>query len=210
MKAYRQLTAAVLLFGSIWGEAVAAELPGQYFRLLEVGITQIEKRLASDPSGDLQALEARGHGWRLFPHVVLVAAVLYAKPDSSNHRYKDPKMLSLAMTVGDLLANESERGSFAARLNSDRDTYMWLEAYRLLEPDLGEDRQKQWQRELERNVAELEAESAQRTNFPGYQSPFIGTSPNHLSLWASTVYLAGRVFGNQKWERLGTSIMHRF
>ncbi len=190
--------------------ATGTELPGAYFPLLEAGIKQVEQRLAETPSADLQELEAGGHSRHLFPHVILAAAVLYAKPNSSNHYYRDPKTLALALKIGDLLASENERGRFEERLNSDRDVYMWLDAYRLLLPDLGEDRQKRWRRELEKNITILAAESEQRAEFPGYQSPFIGTSPNHLSLWASTVYLAGKVFGNRSWEELGGRIMHRF
>lgn len=188
----------------------AADLPGQYFRLLQAGLAQVEQRLAAEPSSDLKTLEARGDGWRHFPHTVLVAAVLYVKPDPSNPRYQDPKTLALAIKIGDLLAAESEQGSFQARLNSHRDAYMWLEAYRVLQPKLGGQRRARWRHELERNIAELAADSAERIGFPGYQSPFIGTSPNHLSLWASTVYLAGLVFGNQEWQRTGARVMHRF
>jgi len=114
------------------------------------------------------------------------------------------------MKIGDLLASEGERGSFQARLNSDRDAYMWLEAYRVLVGNLGAERRARWRRELERSIAELAADSAERADFPGYQSPFIGTSPNHLSLWASTVYLAGIVFRNQECQRTGARVMHRF
>jgi hypothetical protein len=56
----------------------------------------------------------------------------------------------------------------------------------------------------------LAAEVAKRQDYPWYQSPFIGTSPNHYSLWSSTLHLGGRVFGNQEWEDLGARIMHRF
>src|SRR5215510_4484053 len=155
----------------------AAELPGQYFGLLEAGVAQVEQRLAAEPSSDLNALEARGDGWRLFPHTLLAAAVLYVKPDPSNHRYQDAKALALAIKIGDLLATESEHGSFQTRLNSDRDAYMWLEAYRVLQPKLGSERSTRWRRELERNIVGLAADSAARIDFPGYQSPFIGTSP---------------------------------
>jgi hypothetical protein len=186
------------------------ELPGQYFRLLDAGVTQVAQRLTADSTASLKALEAKGDGWRLFPHTVLAAAVLYAKPDAANSRYRNRATLALAMQIGDLLAGESEHGGFQARLNSDRDAYMWLEAYRVLEHQLGDERRARWRRELERNIAELAADSAERAHFPGYQSPFIGTSPNHLSLWASTVYLAGRIFDNKEWERIGASVMHRF
>src|SRR5262249_26066586 len=137
-------------------------------------------------------------------------AVLYTKPDPSNRLYQDPGMLSLSMKIGDLLAAESERDRYEGRLNSDRDTYMWLEAYRLLEQQLGAERRKRWKQALEANIKTLAADSAERLDFPGFQSPFIGTSPNHLSLWASTVYLGGRVFGNRQWEELGARVMHRF
>ena len=200
----------LLVYGFAARSIAAAELPGQYFHLLEAGIAQVEQRLAAKPSIGLKALEVRGDGWRLFPHTVLAAAVLYVKSDPSNHRYQDPKTLALATKIGDLLAAESERGSFQARLNSDRDAYMWLEAYRVLEPKLGSERRARWRHELEKNIAELAADSAERSDFPGYQSPFIGTSPNHLSLWASTVYLAGLMFGNEQWQRTGALVMHRF
>lgn len=205
-----RVTLASLLVFAAASSAAPAELPGKYFRLMESGIAQVEQRLAAQPSLDLKALEVGGDGWSLFPHIILVAAVLYVKADPSNHSYKDPRMLALANRVGDVLAGESERGSFAARLNDERDTYMWLEAYRLLEQDLGEERRRRWRRELERNVAGLASDVRQRLDFPGYQSPFIGTSPNHLALWASTVYLAGRVFGNREWMDLGSRVMHRF
>jgi hypothetical protein len=63
---------------------------------------------------------------------------------------------------------------------------------------------------LEKNVVELASDVAARKDFPGYQSPYVGTSPNHYALWASTVFLAGRVFSNREWKALGAAVMHRF
>ncbi len=187
----------------------AAELPGKYFHLMEAAIGAIEQPLTSDPLPSLKSLETRP-GWRHFPSALLVAAVLYARQHPANPRYGDARMLSLALRIGDLLARENEQGNFTARLDHHRDTYMWLEAYRLLERELGEPRRMRWRRQIESNVAELAQATAQRQDRPAYQSPFLGTSPNHFSLWASTVYLAGRVFGNKEWERLGGRVMHRF
>ena len=191
-------------------EAKALDLPGAYFRIMQVGIKQVQEQLTGGGAADLQTLESGDQRHRLFPHLILVAAVLYIKSDPSNPLYQDPKMLSLSIKIGDLLAAENERGGYEKRLNSDRDTYMWLEAYRLLEKQLGTERRRRWRQALEANIAILAADSAEREDFPGFQSPFIGTSPNHLSLWASTVYLAGRVFGNTDWEKLGARVMHRF
>ena len=185
-------------------------LPDHYFRLLEAGADRIEKHLAAQPRADLQTLEARDESWRLLSHAALVGAVLYAKHDPANRSYQRPQMLSLATRIGDLLADQSEREQFEARLNSDRDVYVWLEAYRLLKAKLGKTRERRWRRELEKNIAELASDVAARKDFPGYQSPYIGTSPNHFALWASTIYLAGRVFAKREWETLGASVMHRF
>ncbi len=185
-------------------------LPDRYFRLLDSGVERVQKRLAAHPSADLSTLEEGDDSWRMISHAVLVAAVLYAKKDSANHRYHQPAMLSLAVRVGDLLAKESEESHFEKRLNNDRDVYMWLEAFRLIQHQLGEARRKRWKLELERSLSELAKDIADRQDFPGYQSPFIGTSPNHFALWASTLSLGGRVFANQNWEALGDRVMHRF
>ncbi len=173
----------------------AVKLPDQYNRLLEAGLAPVEKHLAAEPAADLQTLEARP-GWRHFPSAILAAAVL--------------RRAELGTRIGDLLARESESGAYQARLDHHRDTYLWLEAYRLLEPKLDEPRRARWRRELERNIAGLAAECALRQDFPWYNSPYIRTSPNHFSLWASTVYLAGRVFSNREWETLGARVLHRF
>src|SRR5262245_19892004 len=195
--------------GTVRARVQTVTLPDQYFRLLEAGAERIERHLAAQPTADLPTLESRDESWRLLSHAALVGAVLYAKRDPANRSYRMPQMLSLATRIGDLLANESELGRFDARLNSDRDVYIWLETYRLLKAKLGAEREERWRRELEKNVAELASDVAARRNFPGYQSPYIGTSPNHFALWASTVYLAGRVFGKPDWEELGARVMHR-
>jgi hypothetical protein len=185
-------------------------LPDQYFLLLEAGARRIEQHLAKHPTADLPTLESRDESWRLLSHAALVAAVLYAKRDPANQSYQRPQMLALATKIGDLLASETEQGRFDSRLNSDRDVYVWLEAYRLLKAKLGAERESRWRRGLEKNIAELVRDVDARKNFPGYQSPYIGTSPNHFALWASTAYLAGRIFGQADWQKLGARVMHRF
>ncbi len=189
---------------------VAAEtLPGGYFRLMESGSAQVEERLNAEPDADLQTLEARP-GSRHFPYAILAPTVLYAKRHPDNRHFRDPKMLALAIRIGDLLASENEKGRYEPRLDSDWDTYMWLEAYRLLEGELGEERRERWRREIEKNLAPLAPDARERLDFPWYHSPFIGTSPNHYALWASLLHLAGRVFGNKEWVRLGSQIIRRF
>jgi hypothetical protein len=175
--------------------AAAADLPAQYRRLIESALAPVEQHLAAHPDAGLKSLESR-RGWRHFPSAILGAAVL--------------RRVDLAVRIGDLLARESQTGYYQSRLDHHRDTYMWLEAYRLLEKDLGPDRRARWRKELERHIGELASECALREDFPWYNSPYIRTSPNHFSLWSSTLYLAGRLFANREWESLGARILHRF
>jgi hypothetical protein len=119
-------------------------------------------------------------------------------------------MLRLAIRIGDLLAQENEKGHFTPRLDSDWDTHMWLEAYRLLEADLGEERRERWKRAILQNASLVYPDAAERVDFPWYNSPFIGTSPNHYAQYAALLLLAGRTFANKEWENLGAKILHRF
>lgn len=205
----RQSTILLVTFTLLGGRTVEGKLPARYFQLLEAGAAQVESRLDAEPSADLQALEARPD-WHHFPYSILAPAVLYAKGHADNRHFHDPRMLALAIRIGDVLASENERGRFEPRLDSDWDTYMWLEAYRLLEPQLGEQRKARWKQAIEQNVAPLVPDATERLDFPWYQSPFIGTSPNHYAQWASLLLLAGRVFGKNDWETLGARILHRF
>jgi hypothetical protein len=189
--------------------AASVELPGQYFRLLEEGAGQVESRLNAEPSANLETLVAHT-GWNHFPYAVLAPAVLYAKQHSTNRHYHDPKMLALAIRIGDILAVECEKGRNDDLLDGEWDTYMWVEAYRLLQPQLGEDRRARWKREIEKIVALLVADTTARLDFPWYSTPYIRTSPNHYSSWAALLLLSGRVFEDKNWENLGARVLHRF
>jgi len=202
----------LLLIAVQGARPAAAQLPDRYFQLLATGATQVQTRMDAEPSADLQALEAREgrREWRHFPFAILAPAVLYAKQHLANPRYHDQGMLQLAIRIGDLLAQENEKGKFTPRLDSDWDTHMWLEAYRLLEPDLGEERRARWKRAILENASLVYRDAAERVDFPWYNSPFIGTSPNHYAQYAALLLLAGRTFDNKDWENLGAKILHRF
>lgn len=201
------LALAIAVFAP--ARSAALQLPGAYFPLLEAGSAKVQNRLNSEVTPSLQQLES-GRAWLHFPYAILAPAVIYTRKDPANPRYHDPNMLKLALRIGDLLASEDEKGAFEPRLDSDWDTYIWLEAYRILQPQLGAARRERWARAIERNTALLVGPARARLNFPWYDSPYLGTSPNHYVQWAELIYLAGRVFGKPDWVRLGTQILHRF
>lgn len=191
--------AGVASGGAAPGQAI---LPGRYYQLMETGLAGLEAaKLPVEPES-----RPRSH---YYPGALLVATVLYAKRHPANRRAGDERLLALALGLGDLLAAEAERGIYVRRGDHHRDTYMWLEAWRLLAARLGTARRERWRRALEALLTEMAEEVAERQDRPAYTSPF-GVSVNHTALRASTVHLAGKLFGRQDWERLGARVMHRY
>ncbi|PYT34245.1 MAG: hypothetical protein DMG58_05455 [Acidobacteria bacterium] len=151
----------LLLSASLAGAQPHNPLPARYYQLMEQGIARAEQRLAAEPSATLASLEAQP-GWTHFPSATLAAAVLYTKAHLANSHRGDTKMLQLALKIGDSLAHEQEAGTYGTRLDHHRDTYMWLETYRLLEQDLGKERRERWRRAITVDIDEMAADTAYR------------------------------------------------
>lgn len=184
-------------------------LPDRYFKLLESGVSIVEKRLAAEPSATLALLESKP-GWIHFPNAILMPAVLYTKKYPANKRYGDTAMLNLALRIGDFLVKEQEAGNYSKRGDSDWDTYMWLEAYRILESKLGEQRRQSWKKVLLEELQLLEPKLVKRLDYPWYNAPFIITSPNHYAIYASALLVGGHVFNKPDWIKMSTGVLHRF
>src|SRR5690242_16467030 len=107
----KQCWITALLLSFFLRPAAAASLPGAYFPLLEAGAAQVEQRLNDLPNANLKSLETDSQ-WRHFPYCIVAPAVLYTKKHPENSRYHDPKMLALALRIGDLLASEHEKGLY--------------------------------------------------------------------------------------------------
>ena len=190
-------------------ENTPIQLPARYFELLESGVAIVEKRLETDPTASLASLESQP-GWTHFPNAILIPAVLYSKSHPVNKHFGDQRMLELAKKIGDFLVKEQEQGNYSKRGDSDWDTYMWLEAYRILEPKLGEERKQRWKKVLLEELQLLEPKLLKRINYPWYNAPFIITSPNHYSIYASALLVAGHVFHKPEWIEMSTKVLHRF
>ncbi|MCX6622450.1 MAG: hypothetical protein NTY38_15565 [Acidobacteria bacterium] len=204
----RTLTSLLLLAAS--GAGLSAEaLPDAYFRLMKGWSELVRQRLDQEPNATLLSIES-GRASRHFPYAILPPAVLYAKKHPKNASYHDKAMLALAIRIGDLLADADEKGTFEPRLDSDWDNYAWMETYRLLKPELGAERDARWKKAIMRNIALFEEDAKARLDFPWYNSPYIGTSPNHFSLWAAGFVVGGKIFDRKDWVDLGSRILKRY
>lgn len=201
--------AALALVGAVLCVAAPrSSLPGGYFDVMEEGVARVQARLDAEPRATLRDIEETT-GWRHFPHSILAAAVLYTSKAPENRSQGDHKKLALAIRIGDLAAGADERGVFSDRLDSHRDAYMWLEAYRLLEAKLDAGRRARWKACLVRNVAILAARCLEWRDVPAYNYHFLVTSTNHFALWATDVMLAGELFKREDWLALGRHILRR-
>lgn len=192
----RRLLVDAIVFGGgvlLPGTAAQAALPADYFRLLAAALKAVE------PAPQLQSPES----------YLLAAAVLYSRPHPANPGYGDERLLDLAFRFGDVAAEQSERDDSQNRQDYEWTIHFWLDAYRLLDAKLSPERRARWRKQLERNVRWFAHQTEARLDFPRFQSPYIRTSTNHYALFASTTYLAGRVFKHKEWEELGARAMHR-
>ena len=195
-----------------WAIPVAASsqaLPGEYHRRMAKWCDVVWKRMQQEPNASLKELE-EPKGWYHFPYTILPAAVLFAKQHPLNPGYRKQQNLDLALQIGDLVVREDQNGTFAPRLDSYRDVSLWIEAYALLESDLGKERATRWRSVIERNVQLLVPELQAWENVPSYTENFLGSSPNHYAWWAATTLAAGHRFQRKEWVELAGRILHRF
>jgi hypothetical protein len=181
------LTAIVCVAAS---PAFATELPADYFKILAAHAKSLDGQSANNGA-------------------MLAAAVLYTKRHPVNPSFGDRKLLDLAIKLGDLAAAASAKDTTENKQDYEWEIHFWLDTYRLLERELGDERRARWRKGFEKIVAWFAVQVAGRLDFPRYQGPYIHTSTNHLALFASTVYLAGRVLANKEWETLGARALHR-
>jgi len=205
---FRILIAVLLICLAIPASAAESALPSLYYQWMREGSERVRARLDQEPGASLRQLESRD-GWTHFPHAILAPAVLFTNQHEANSHHADKRMLDLAIRIGDLLAFEDENGAYKDRLDSYWDTYMWLEAYRLLEPHLDESRKSRWKAALTRNVAMVAPDCLAWRDAPRYNSFYLGTSTNHFALWALNLYLGGKHLARPEWEKLGADILHR-
>jgi hypothetical protein len=182
--------AAILALLCLPAPAITAELPRHYYQLMEAELKNVDTTKAN-------------------PGAMFAAAVLYGKKHGANSTFGDPKKLDLALKLGDLVADAAGKDKNENKQDYEWEIHFWLDALRLLDKDLGDARHARWRKEIETITRWFAGEVEARIDFPRYQGPYIRTSTNHLALFASTVYMAGRVLPNKEWEALGARALHR-
>src|ERR1041385_1719153 len=110
--------------------ARGAELPAHYFKLMHA---------------ELKGLDATKSN----PGAMFAAAVLYAKKHPANASFGDRSELALALKLGDLLATEAANDRAENKQHYEWEIHFWLDTYRLLDKELGDERRARWKRELE-------------------------------------------------------------
>jgi hypothetical protein len=88
-----QVALAVLLCGMAVRTVSAAELPADYFKLLEVEVKPLQTETTLKPNAG----------------AMFAAAVLYAKEHQANSSFHDRNKRDLALALGDRFAEQSEQ-----------------------------------------------------------------------------------------------------
>jgi hypothetical protein len=198
-------------------------LPDLYYEVLARS-AELESRLQA-PDGRFRtnvpespADEERS--WRVtVMQYIYVPALLYTSQHPVNPLQKDKRLLEMALRAGDYLASiidsdgefkPTVNGRPVSALDSHRWLYCWAEAYGLLKDHLDQGRKAAWSGALIRAATALAGDLAPRVDRPRYIAPFIGTSPNHYGLWATTLWRIGMILEKEEWVQLAEPVLYRF
>ena len=200
------------------------KLPELYYEVLSRSLEQALERQAPDGryrTAVPAASDPDESGWRVtWMQFIYAPALLYVTDNPANRYHGSRQALESAIRAGDYLAGIVEAdGSVLPRVNgkptnpldAHRTMYCWTEAYALLKPHLDSGRAARWAGAL-RRAGELIAteEVFPKINRPKYTSPFLGFSPNHLGLRASTVWRMGMVLDIPEWVEKVQPALKRF
>ena len=201
----------LMLLGALAGSASAAtlehhphwkseRLPDLYYEVLVAAVEQAAPLQAQD--GRFRSrMPAAGDdemSWRVVGMQFIYApALLYVSEHPSNPLFGDSGTLQMAERAGDYLVTcITESGEVIPKVNgkttnpldSHRFLYCWVEAYDLLKSHLSEERRATWEAALKRAGEDLVLDLKPRIGRPKHTSPFLGYSPNHFGLRASTIW----------------------
>jgi len=192
-----------LLF-SLAGPALSAESPLKdlYMRIIVAGVGQAVDNQSDDGRYNGSAALKNQPQPRLNQYdqmLIYPVAYLYKNKHPLNPFTGDPRLLQSVIACGDkMLKYESEEVYPLV----DWAVYSWIEAYDQVKGELGETRRQAWAQRLEYwakiYLSYVEKSRGKRK----YTAVQLGTSPNHYSLYMTTVMRAGQVLGHPEWVTL--------
>ena len=150
--------------------------------------------------------------------VVYPLAYLWACDDTHNAHRGSPRVLDAALRLGDFLAQtvddkgvlHYDSNGYRVRSVTQWLMHAWLEAWMLLERELGPARAAAWRARLEAGAATVLEEIRRWNRLPKFHTRSFDTSPNHASLYAAYAYRAGQLFGHADWLREVDAFMDKF
>ena len=220
----------VLLAGIIHGAVLddsgpweSSSLPDLYYEVMVASIPEAARFQADDGRFRSRIPADNQEDIRRFNMYIMqyifVPALLYSSDNEANTLKGDPQVLKMALAAGDYLAGIVDAEGYfkptvggveVSNLDSHRSLYCWAETYGLLKDKLGGDREKIWREAILRSGQHLHDNLIERVDRPRYTAPFLGTSPNHFGLWATTVHRIATLTGNQEWIDLANKALKRF
>ncbi|MEA2064506.1 MAG: hypothetical protein U9P14_12455 [Gemmatimonadota bacterium] len=200
----------------------SGRLPDLYYEVLARAVEKQAALQARDGRfrNSLPQAGDNESSWRVIVMQFIYApALLYVRQHPANPCYGDREVLEMALKAGDYLAasitadgwvTPMVNGKPTNTLDAHRTLYCWIEAFHLLQPHLGKSRLETWRNALLRAGENLVREITPRIGRPRHISPFLGYSPNHFGLRATTILRMGMALNVPEWVSLTTGPIRRF
>ncbi len=150
--------------------------------------------------------------------IVYPMAYAYARRFEGNTLYGDEEVLTSLIKVGDHIARNTNKEGLMYYYSWGHEGHwldqrlltFWIDAFNLIKHKLSKQRLQRWQQAMRRSCTHLEHKLGSYLSQAKFNSYSFGTSPNHTSLYASTLYLGGKYLGKKKWCTVAETFMDRF
>jgi len=144
-------------------------------------------------------------------------AYFYRTRFAGNPYCGDAEIFAATRQIGDDIAKRTlpsgrvafESFGYTGETVDQRLLTFWLDAYLLVRDELTAATRRRWEAAMCRSLRHLAERIAGYLDQERFNCLSFGTSPNHASLYASTLLLGARLFGRDDWESLALTFMDR-
>lgn len=196
------LTVFALFFNLQVSTAADPPLADLYMKILVEGVGRAVEAQSDDGRYNSSVAMKNQPRARLDQYAQMAiypVAYFYKTPHPLNAHYGQKRLLDSAIACGDLLVGyESETvwplGNWTL--------YAWIEAFDLIKDSLGPERKAAWASRIQYWVEHYLGYVQHSRGKRSYTAVELGVSPNHYSLYMTTVFRAGQVFERPEWLKL--------